>query len=151
MARGQAFEDFLSEELAGDEQLAAEVRDAFDDMRLPVQLCMAREARGMSQQALSLASGVTQPMISRIERGDQQPKWPTIRRLVAALGAELVLRPDGTVHLRGAVRAESAAPEKPAVGNITGRTASALRPRASRTTGPVSTPSFCDEAEVLSP
>lgn len=100
MAMGQSFDDFLAEELAGDEALAAEVHDAFSDMRLAVQLALFREELGMSQQQLALASGVTQPMISRIERGDQQAKWPTIQRLLSALGAELTARPDGTITLQ---------------------------------------------------
>jgi transcriptional regulator with XRE-family HTH domain len=100
MARGQSFEDFLAEETAGNDELAAVLDDAFVDMRLAVQLAMARNEANMSQQALSLASGVSQPMISRIENGDQQPTWPTIMRLLHALGAELLAGPDDTVSFR---------------------------------------------------
>ncbi len=100
MARGQSFEDFLAEDLSGDDELALEVCDSFDDMRLAVQLAMARERAALTQLALAHKSGVTQPMISRIERGDQQPTWPTIRRLIAALDAEVVLKPDGQVEIR---------------------------------------------------
>jgi transcriptional regulator with XRE-family HTH domain len=98
--KGQLFDDFLSEEVAADEALALEVRNAFDDMRLAVQLAMFRERMGISQQNLAIASKISQPMISRIERGDQQPKWPTILRLLGALGAQLTARPDGTVTLQ---------------------------------------------------
>jgi transcriptional regulator with XRE-family HTH domain len=97
MPRGQTFDDFLAEELEGDDELAAEVHEAFADMRLAVQITMGRERAGMSQMALALKSGVSQPMISHIERGDQQPTWPTIMRLLTGLGMSLIARPDGTV------------------------------------------------------
>jgi transcriptional regulator with XRE-family HTH domain len=97
MPRGQTFDDFLAEELEGDDELAAEVHEAFADMRLAVQITMGRERAGMSQMALALKSGVTQPMISHIERGDQQPTWPTIMRLLNGLGMSMIARPDGTV------------------------------------------------------
>jgi transcriptional regulator with XRE-family HTH domain len=109
MVRGQSFEDFLAEELEGNDELSIQVHDAIDDMRLAVQIAMVRERLALSQQALALKSGLTQPMISHIERGDQQPTWPTIVRLLRGLNAQLVVQPDGAVLLEsadGAVLAE---------------------------------------------
>src|SRR5437588_12685736 len=99
MARGQSFEDFLAEELSGDDDLAREVADSFHDMRLAVQLAIARERAELTQLALAHRAGVTQPMISRIERADQQPTWPTIHRLIAALNAEVLLKAHGQVEI----------------------------------------------------
>lgn len=99
MSNWQSFDDFLLEELKGEPQLAAELDDAFEDMRLAVQFAMCRESQGMSQQALALRTGIPQPMISRIEQGDQQPTWPTIRKLLRGLNASLHAGPGGEIIL----------------------------------------------------
>jgi transcriptional regulator with XRE-family HTH domain len=47
----------------------------------------AREARGMSQEQLANASGITVGTISRLERGDTaEPELATARKLFEALG-----------------------------------------------------------------
>jgi transcriptional regulator with XRE-family HTH domain len=45
-----------------------------------------REARGMSQEALGHASGITGSEISRLERGVREPRLITLFRLSRGLG-----------------------------------------------------------------
>lgn len=50
-------------------------------------LGVLRRSRGWSQTILSVASGVSQPEISRIERGTiHRPRPETVERLAQALG-----------------------------------------------------------------
>jgi transcriptional regulator with XRE-family HTH domain len=57
------------------------------------QLRHAREAAGLSQRALSSASGLTQSHISQIERGALEPGLASLIDIARALGLELVLVP----------------------------------------------------------
>jgi transcriptional regulator with XRE-family HTH domain len=47
-----------------------------------------RDAQFMTQDELAERSGVHQVTISRIEQGDVEPRYKTIKRLAAALGVE---------------------------------------------------------------
>jgi len=52
-----------------------------------------RQEREMTQEALAHAAGVTVSHLSTIERGHSNPRWATVRAIVAGLGttmAELV-------------------------------------------------------------
>lgn len=51
----------------------------------------ARRERGLDQADLARRAGTTQTYISRIERGDVSPSARTMRRLLHAIGLELVL------------------------------------------------------------
>jgi transcriptional regulator with XRE-family HTH domain len=66
------------------------------DNTLAEKLLAAREARGMTQRALSDASGITEMVISRLERGaTANPELATVIKLASALGvsvADLVPR-----------------------------------------------------------
>lgn len=46
----------------------------------------AREHQGVSQRALARRSGIAQPAISRIERGDESPSFERFSLLVSCLG-----------------------------------------------------------------
>lgn len=50
-----------------------------------------REAKGMSQTDLARQIGTTQSAIARLEAGAVRPSLPTLARVAAALGAELVV------------------------------------------------------------
>ena len=52
-----------------------------------------RERKFLSQQELADLAGTTKANISRIERGDQQPRGSTVRKLADALG----VRPEDLV------------------------------------------------------
>ena len=43
----------------------------------------------LSVYALSKKSGITQPAIARLERGEREPAWGTVVALAAALGVSL--------------------------------------------------------------
>lgn len=51
-----------------------------------------REARGLTQRELSEKTGIKQPMLARIERG-QMPTLPTLGRIAQALSARVVILP----------------------------------------------------------
>lgn len=52
---------------------------------LPQKIKEARKKKGLSQSELAEKSGVSQPAISKIERGDRSPNIITIGMLAAAL------------------------------------------------------------------
>ena len=49
-----------------------------------------RDKRGMTQEALAHAAGVTVGHLSMIERGHSNPTWATVKAIVAALDASMV-------------------------------------------------------------
>jgi DNA-binding XRE family transcriptional regulator len=61
--------------------------DAFSErFRMAAELIEARKVVGMTQMQLADASGVQQADISRIERGEIEPRETTLARLFAPLG-----------------------------------------------------------------
>jgi DNA-binding XRE family transcriptional regulator len=55
------------------------------------QLIAVRIEHGLSQAELARRSGVSQPAIARLERGEHEPRLATLRRVAHALDADLVL------------------------------------------------------------
>lgn len=55
-------------------------------------LIALRKERGLSQKKLSLACGLTQSVIARIESKKSVPTISTLCKIVAALDASLVVR-----------------------------------------------------------
>ena len=51
-----------------------------------------RKKRGFTQKELSRKSGLTQPLIARIEAKRAQPTLATLRRLADALDAQITLK-----------------------------------------------------------
>ena len=51
----------------------------------------ARKSRNMTQKDLSLATGITQADISRIENGTRNPSLEMVKRLAAGMGMRLRL------------------------------------------------------------
>jgi DNA-binding XRE family transcriptional regulator len=45
-----------------------------------------REAKGLTQKQLGEASGLHPNTVAKLERGDQEPAWPAVLALAAALG-----------------------------------------------------------------
>lgn len=71
-----------------------------DGVRLPIEVVRAtldgmhlvrawREHRGLSQQALAEAAGVSKPFISQIESGARTGTTATLKKLAVALGVPL--------------------------------------------------------------
>jgi transcriptional regulator with XRE-family HTH domain len=63
---------------------------AAPDLRLASVIVRLREERGMTQEDLAYASGVSIGALSRIERGLNDPHWTTFVLLAAGLGLSLV-------------------------------------------------------------
>lgn len=55
------------------------------------QLVSLRLEHGLSQTELALRSGVSQPTIGRLERGEHESSLATLRRVAHAFDADLVL------------------------------------------------------------
>lgn len=80
-------DDFLAR-LEGDPEYEAERRAIRPRTNLSINTHCLRTAAGMSQGELARAAGMTQPAVSRVERGEANPRLQTIARLAAALGVE---------------------------------------------------------------
>lgn len=65
-------------------------------MNLATRLRVAREAAGMTQTAVSRASGIAVPNLSKIESGKVDLRLSTIDRMLDALGLEIELVPRRT-------------------------------------------------------
>jgi predicted transcriptional regulator len=69
---------------------------AYDEATMAIQVAdqvrQLRSAVGISQEELARRAGTTQPMIARLERGDQSPSLRTLERLAKALNADLMIR-----------------------------------------------------------
>lgn len=48
-----------------------------------------REKQGLTQEALAHEAGITTGSLSLIERGQRNPSWGTVSRIVAALGSSM--------------------------------------------------------------
>lgn len=51
----------------------------------------ARNEKGISQKQLELMSGVKQPVIARLEKGQTNPQLDTILKLLIPLGKKLII------------------------------------------------------------
>jgi len=49
----------------------------------------ARRRKGLTQRELADRTGISQPMIASIERGLQDPRYSTLKRILAAVDQEL--------------------------------------------------------------
>ena len=57
------------------------------------ELIKARNERGVTQKQLEGMSGVSQPVIARLERGTTSPNISTVMKLLAPLGKKLAIVP----------------------------------------------------------
>ena len=82
--------DILAKELKSDE-----FKLVFDQHRFYLQIAHLisdlRERKGLSQSELAKKAGVSQPMIARLEKGDntRMPTFDTIFKVLKALGYSL--------------------------------------------------------------
>lgn len=58
-------------------------------MRIVADVVKVRKAHNMSQSYLEKASGVSQPVIARLERGETAPQLDTLLKILAPLGKTL--------------------------------------------------------------
>ena len=68
---------------------------AESDLRVALigELIRARQERGITQKQLEEMSGVTQPVIARLERGTTSPNVSTLMKVLAPLGKKLAIVP----------------------------------------------------------
>jgi ribosome-binding protein aMBF1 (putative translation factor) len=60
-------------------------------IRIAFEIRALRERKGLSQRELAERIGTTQSAIARLEAGNISPSLPTLDRIAAALGAEVIL------------------------------------------------------------
>jgi transcriptional regulator with XRE-family HTH domain len=94
----QTLDDYISAQIARSPTFAREYQKALREMRFAVSLAMLREKRGLTQQELAEKTGIKQPMIARIERG-QIPKVATLQRLASALNGRVIITAEGDVTI----------------------------------------------------
>ena len=85
----RVWDDELDREFYTTEEIAQ------SDMRVALitALVQARQEQGISQRDLEAMSGVKQPQIARMERGDANPQLDSILRVLAPLGKTLAIVP----------------------------------------------------------
>ena len=68
---------------------------AESDLRVALigELIKARQEKGLSQKKLEELSGVKQPVIARMEKGQTSPQLDTILKVLAPLGKTLAIVP----------------------------------------------------------
>ena len=59
------------------------------DQALASAIRRLRHKRGTTQEALALNAGMTVAALSRIERGQADPRWTTVRRITGGLEISL--------------------------------------------------------------
>ena len=87
-AIGQNALEFIDSLLTAEEILESDLRVA-----LIGELIKARQERGLSQKKLEELSGVKQPVIARMEKGQTSPQLDTILKVLAPLGKTLAIVP----------------------------------------------------------
>ena len=87
-AIGSSWAD-VRQELFTAEEIAA------SDLRVAIigELIRARHENGVSQRKLEELSGVKQPIIARMERGETNPQIDTVLKVLASLGKTLAVVP----------------------------------------------------------
>ena len=87
-AIGQNALEFIDSLLTPEEILESDLRVA-----LRGELIKARQEKGLSQKKLEELSGVKQPVIARMEKGQTSPQLDTILKVLAPLGKTLAIVP----------------------------------------------------------
>lgn len=70
-----------------------EIRES--DLRVSVieEFVKARNEKGLTQKQLEELSGISQPVIARLERGTTSPQLDTVVKLLATMGKKLEVVP----------------------------------------------------------
>lgn len=87
-ALGSDVLDFMDNLLTAEEVAESNLRVAFIG-----ELIKARHEKGLSQKKLEELSGVKQPIIARMEKGQTSPQLDTILKVLAPLGKTLAIVP----------------------------------------------------------
>lgn len=93
--KGKSLDSYLKSELK-DKELKKHYDEAGLHLKIAHLIETLRFGQGLTQTELANRAGVSQPMIARLERGDQDrvPTLATINKVLLALGhvAELVIK-----------------------------------------------------------
>ena len=95
---GQSLQQYVAEQTENNPAFTEELARAQEAIRLGVALTEMRMTRGMTQREVSERTGIKQPMLARIERG-QMPTIFTLRRIIQALDACVILLPGKSIYL----------------------------------------------------
>ncbi len=87
-AIGSTWEDVQKELFTPEEIAESNLR-----VQLMGEIIKARQDQGLSQKQLEEISGVAQPVIARMERGQTNPQLDTILKVLASLGKTLAVVP----------------------------------------------------------
>lgn len=87
-ALGGTWEELQKELFTPEEIAASNLRVA-----LIGELIKARQEQGISQKKLEELSGVKQPIIARMEKGNTSPQLETVLKVLAPLGKTLAVVP----------------------------------------------------------
>jgi len=87
---GRAWSEARKELFTPEEIAASDLRVA-----MMIEIANARKARGISQRQLEELSGVKQPIIARMEKGNTSPQLDTVLKVLAPLGKTLCIREIG--------------------------------------------------------
>ncbi len=87
-AIGNNWEDVRKELFTSEEIAASNLRVAIIG-----EMIKARQEKGISQKKLEELSGVKQPIIARMERGNTNPQLNTVLKVLAPLGKTLAVVP----------------------------------------------------------
>lgn len=87
-AIGSSWEDVRAELFTKEEIAESDLRVA-----LIGELIKARQEKGISQKKLEELSGVKQPIIARMEKGQTNPQIDTVLKVLAPLGLTLAVVP----------------------------------------------------------
>lgn len=92
-AVGRSWED-LEKEIYTEEEIAA------SDLRVALinEMIKTREQQGISQRKLEELSGVSQPVIARMEKGQSSPTIDTVIKFLVPLGMTLKIAPISKVE-----------------------------------------------------
>lgn len=87
-AIGNSWQSVRSELFSEEEILESDLRVA-----IMSELIKARHEQGVSQKRLEELSGVSQPVIARMETGKTNPQLDTVLKVLASLGKTLAVVP----------------------------------------------------------
>lgn len=84
---GESAREYIAERRRRSPAFDEALTEARVEADLAREVAWLRERRGLSQYQLAELTGIKQPMINRLERGDQNPTLATLRKLAVALHA----------------------------------------------------------------
>ena len=83
------FKEFLEDQLQ-DKKTRLLYEEIGKDVEIGIQLAERREELGLTQEQLAAMTGLKQPMIARIERGQRATLW-TLRKFANALSSRIII------------------------------------------------------------